>query len=180
MLTKNPVAERANQELELEIIKIDSSGKAISAATLCKAVNVLNTRIRGNGLSSKEMFFRRDQLSGQQLSFDDESLGSFQSASRARNHLASSKSKAKGGSKACIPDVSIGSIVYIKDEGTKFSPRASYLIVDILDSGFAVLQKLDIGGKCFRSKQYEVPLANIYPSVDMHKTQSLWDTGVTQ
>lgn len=162
-LNKNPVAEKANQELELEILKIDPSGKAISASVLTRAVHVLNTRIRNSGLSSKEMFFRRDQVSGQQLSFNDSSLGSIQSKSRARNHIASAKSKGKGGSKAIVPDVTIGSIVYIKQEGSKFCPRESYIIVDILDSDVAVLQKMDLNKKCFRSKTYEVPLVNLYP-----------------
>ena len=45
-INKNPVAERANQELELEILKIDPSGKPISATTLTQAVCVLNSRIR--------------------------------------------------------------------------------------------------------------------------------------
>ena len=63
-VNKNPVAEKANQELELEILKIDPIGKAISATTLTQAVSVLNSRIRHNGLSSKEMFLPRDQISG--------------------------------------------------------------------------------------------------------------------
>lgn len=162
---KNPVAEKANQELELEILKVDPSGKAITAVSLTQAVHVLNTRIRKSGLSSKEMFFQRDQVSGQQLTFNDASLGSDQSKSRHKNHLASAASKGKGGSKAQIPDVSVGSIVFIKQEGSKFSPRESYIVVDIPNSKMAVLQKMDVNKKCFRSKTYEVPLVNIYPSV---------------
>ena len=42
---KNPVAEKANQELEIEILKLDPSGKPISAITLTKAVCVLNSHI---------------------------------------------------------------------------------------------------------------------------------------
>ena len=163
---KNPVAEKANQELELEILKIDPSGKAISAASLTKAVHVLNTRIRNSGLSAKEMFFQRDQVSGKQLSFDDSSLGSIQSRTRQKNHIASAISKGKGGNKAQIPDVSIGSIVFIKQEGSKFCPRESYLVVDILNSQTAVLQKMDINRGSFRSQRYEVPLENLYPSVE--------------
>lgn len=165
---KNPVAEKANQELELEILKVDSSGKAITAATLSKAIHFLNTRIRSNGLSAKEMFFRRDQLSGQQLSFDDHFLGSKQSEIRAKNHITSSKSKGKGGVRATVPDVTVGSLVYIKHEGSKFSPRESYVVLEITDSNMAVLQKMDLNRKSFRSVKYEVPLINLYPAAPNH------------
>ena len=164
-INKNPVAEKANQELELEILKIDPSGKPISAATLSKATDVLNTRIRKSGLSAKEMFFRRDQVSGKQLNFDDSSLGAVQLKFRESNHLASAKSKARGGKHASSEGISVGSIVFIKQEGSKFCPRESYLVVKILDSNVAVLQKMDLNKRCFRSQTYEVPLCKLYPSV---------------
>ena len=46
----------------------------------------------------------------------------------------------------------------------KFSPRDSYLIVDIKGS-VAVLQKMDFSKQCFRSRTYEVPLTSVYPTV---------------
>ena len=177
---KNPVAEKANQELELEILKIDSAGKAISAATLTKAVHILNTRIRSSGLSSKEMLFQRDQVSGQQLIFKDSFLGSSQLKSRQKNHLASALSKGKGGPKALIPDVKVGSIVFIKQEGSKFCPRESYLVVNILNSEIAVLQKMDTNKGAFRSQTYEVPLVNLYPSVDDQFHPALAETFTDQ
>ena len=54
-VNKNPIAERANQELEIELLKIDPSGNAVSAVDLLRAVCTLNSGIRSNGLSSKEM-----------------------------------------------------------------------------------------------------------------------------
>ena len=113
-INKNPVAEKANQELELEILKLDPSGKPISAITLTKAVCVLNTRIRHMGLSSKEMLFGRDQISGERLEFTDNMLGDSQFACREQNHLASARSKAKGGMQPSVPDISIGSVVFLK------------------------------------------------------------------
>ena len=41
---KNPVAEKANQELELELLKTVPSGATVSAASLTKSVLVLNVR----------------------------------------------------------------------------------------------------------------------------------------
>ena len=160
---KNPVAEKANQELEVEILKLDSSGKAISAATLTKAVCVLNTRIRHTGLSSKEMLFGRDQISGERLEFTDAMLGKTQFASREQNHLASAKSKARGGKLPSVPDIDVGSIVFLKQEGSKFKSRQSYVVTDLLlSSNMAVIQKLDYNRGHFGSAKYEVPIDNLY------------------
>ena len=159
---KNPVAERANQELELEIIKIDPSGKPFSAATLIKAVHILNTRIRKNGLSSKEMFFCRDQVSGKQLNFSDSALGSLQSETRTKNHPASAKCKGKGGASASSTDISVGSIVFIKQEGSKFCARESYVVLNISDSGMASIQKMDTKRGVFSSFKYELPVEQLY------------------
>ena len=71
---KNPVAERANQELEAELLKVDLTGNPVSAVTLLKSVCILNSRIRSNGLSAKEMMTRRDQISGKHLTFKDQLL----------------------------------------------------------------------------------------------------------
>ena len=73
-VNKNPVAERANQELEQELLRLDPSGAAISEGTLHQALKNLNTRIRNRGLSSQEMLFCRDQATGKQLLFSDEAL----------------------------------------------------------------------------------------------------------
>ena len=161
-VNKNPVAEKANQELELEILKIDPSGKPISAITLTQAVCVLNTRIRHNGLSAKEMYMRRDQISGEQLSFSDCLLKDSQTSARRNNHPASAKSKAKGGPVSSAPAVCIGSVVFVKQEGSKFKSRESYVVIDLLASNMAVIQKMDSNKGFFGSPKYEVPLDNLY------------------
>ena len=161
---KNPVAEKANQELELEILKIEPSGGPISALTLTKAVCTLNTRIRHNGLSSREMYFRRDQISGEQLDFSDSLLRDSQLTTREKNHLPSARCKACGASKATTPAISVGSVVFVKQEGTKFKSRESYIVISLSGSGMAVIQKLDTCRGYFGSVKYEVPLENLYLS----------------
>ena len=161
-VNKNPVAEKANQELELEILKIDPSGKAISAITLIKAVCVLNTRIRQMGLSAKEMFFGRDQISGERLQFSDDLLGKSQLTSRNQNHSSSAKSKAKGGSKPPLSGIVIGSVVFVKQEGNKFKSRESYVVTDILANDMAVIQKMDSNKGFFSATKYTVPIDHLY------------------
>ena len=175
-VNKNPIAERANQELELEILKIDPLGKAISAATLTQAVSVLNSRIRHNGLSSKEMFFRRDQISGEQLQFSDSALKDSQSSGHDRNHLSSAKSKARGANKASVPNIAVGSVVFVKHEGSKFKSRESYIVTNLLPTGFAVIQKMDSNKGFFGSVSYEVPLDHLYMCGIDRKDPQLPDT----
>ena len=53
---RNPVAERAVQELEIELPRQDPLEGAVSEVTLAVATANLNSRIRSRGLSSREMW----------------------------------------------------------------------------------------------------------------------------
>jgi hypothetical protein len=61
---KNPVAEKAVRELEEELLKRDPSGGQVSRVSLSVASAVLNCRVRGSGLSAREMWTQRDQFTG--------------------------------------------------------------------------------------------------------------------
>ena len=76
---KNSVAEKAVQELEAELLCLNP---------------LLNTRIRGGGLSSREMWTQRDQFTAQQLPMADQELIRNQHESRTSNHPYSQQSKA--------------------------------------------------------------------------------------
>ena len=159
-VNKKPVAECANQEVELELLKIDPSGNPVSAVVLLRAVCSVNSRIRSNGLSSKEMFTRRDQTSGDHLRFTDSHIAEKQESARAKNHAHSSKSKAKGGHLAPNCTTSPGDLVYLKDEGSKFKPRDRYIVVDVKGQNF-LLQKMSPTG-LISSKQYLVPRNKVF------------------
>ena len=158
---KNPVAERAVQEFEEELLRINPSGKAVSFSELSVAVNTINSRIRNRGLSAKEILFRRDQITGESLNVDDNHLSNQQEEYRHRNHAASALSKIKG-HPMNLPTKSIhvGDLVYIKNEKDKFKARERYIVMQIRNS-VAIIQK--INGSSFMSRRYEVPLTSIYP-----------------
>ena len=61
---KNSNADKAVQELEKELKRLTPDGSPASASTIALAVANLNNRIRFNGMSSKEMLFKRDQFTG--------------------------------------------------------------------------------------------------------------------
>ena len=52
---KNPAAERAVQELELELLQRDLHGGPLSPVVISVANATLNSRIRSRGLSAREM-----------------------------------------------------------------------------------------------------------------------------
>ncbi len=83
---KNPVGECAVQEVEAEILKQDPSGGPISDIMLSAATARLNARIRGRGLSSREMLFQRDQLTNEQIPVSDRDLIIQQHNAKLRNH----------------------------------------------------------------------------------------------
>ena len=56
---KNPVAERAFQELETELFCQQPLGGVVSPLTLAVATSALNSRIRSRDLSSREMWTQR-------------------------------------------------------------------------------------------------------------------------
>ena len=118
-VNKNPVAEKCNQELELELLKVDNTGSPVTNTTLQTAVHVLNSRIRNRHLSAKEIVTCRDQVTGDILHIDDMILAKGQENLREQNHPHSAKSKAHGSKLAKDASVSPGSLVYLKSEGDK-------------------------------------------------------------
>ena len=90
---KNPVAEKAVQELKSEILRQDPSGNPVSPLNLALAVSRLNSHIRGRGLSACEMWVQSDQFTSSQLHLLDQQLIADQQLLRKQNHPHSQSSK---------------------------------------------------------------------------------------
>ena len=108
---KNPVAEKAVQELEIELLRQDPLGGAVSEVTLAVATANLNSRVRSRGLSSREMWYQRDQFSNRQLPMSDEDLITKQHDQRLVNHPYSMKSKAPLALPRPTPSIAVGDLV---------------------------------------------------------------------
>ena len=156
---KNPVAEKAVQELSLELKKSSPDGTPVSSTDLAVATARLNKRIRTRGLSAYEMLMQRDMYTNSQIDFDDAVLGDTQRASRIQNHGPSARSKAPKGYKAVSPLFQPGDIVHLKDDGDKHCARDRYMVTG-LDGDMVKVQKL-LGSK-FRSRIYPVKPQEIY------------------
>ena len=68
---KNPVAEKAVQELEEELLRQEPSGGPVNELDLAVATARLNSRIRSQGLSSRELWTQRNQFTNEQIPLSD-------------------------------------------------------------------------------------------------------------
>ena len=133
-INKNPVAEKAIQELEDELLRLDSPGGPITPSQLSIAIARLNARIRLHGLSASEIFTRRNQFTGEQLNNDDSALIKSQHSYRTENHDPSYRSQIPSSYQHCRtylqqPILLEGSIVYLKNDRSKMASRDMYMII---------------------------------------------------
>ncbi len=66
-INKNPVAEKAIQELQGKILRLEPHCRVVTPLLLSVAVAWLNSRIRSRGMSACEMLLQSDQFSLKQL-----------------------------------------------------------------------------------------------------------------
>ena len=116
---KNPVAERAVQQLEAELLRQDLLGGAVTTLALSVATAALNSRIRSRGHSSRKMWTQRDQFTNAQIAFSDNSLSSTQHLMLLKNHLNSKQSKAPLAQKHPDPPIVVGDLVYLYSDRNK-------------------------------------------------------------
>ena len=156
---KNPVAERAVQELEMELLRQEPLGGAVSPLTLAVATSALNSRIRSRGLSSREMWTQQDQFSNKQLPLADDHLVSLQHEQRRSNHPHSEGSKAPIQQRRPTPLVDVGDLVYLHSNRNKSRAPDRYLVVTI-DPPFCDIKKF-IGSQ-LRSSSYHVKISECF------------------
>ena len=92
---KNPTAEICNQELQKEILKLTNKPGPISSLELSMAVRNMNNRIRYNGLTAKEIMFRRNLLDNEPIPVDDSELISTMKSNRKLSSQSSNSTKSK-------------------------------------------------------------------------------------
>ena len=81
----NSVIDRACQELEDELKRIEPDGRPISNTTLQQAVSNLNIKLRRKGqISAYEMHFNRDMNTGENLNLDYKKIAEEQRKTRAK------------------------------------------------------------------------------------------------
>lgn len=156
---KNPVAEKAVQEVENELLCQDPLGGPVSPTMLAVATACLNVRIRLRGLSAREMWSQRDQFSNIQIPMTEQDLIVKQHDQRIANHPHSELSKSPLAQVRPTHPIEVGVLVYIFSDRNKSRARDRYLVVSS-DGVFCNLRKFV--GSQLRSNSYGVKKSECY------------------
>ena len=151
---KNPVAEKAVQELEQELIRLDPT-----AVTLALAIVSLNKPIWGWGLSAWEIWFQRDMFMNEQVPVNDLSIIDQQHASWSKKHPFSEASKTPKGHPPLTPLIAKGDLVYLRRDVDKHRARDRYIVTST-DGPWYDIKKFT--GSQLRNKYYCVKQSECY------------------
>ena len=130
----------------------------------------MNSSIRRDGLSAREVWTQRDQVTGEQLPIVDRQIALSQRLSRQQNHLPSARSKARVQVYTPPHNIRVGDLVYVNSDKSKLKARARYLVVSINDDLSCQLRKFT--SSQYRSKAYTVPLHDCYLVSPTHFAQT--------
>ncbi|ESO98116.1 hypothetical protein LOTGIDRAFT_174331 [Lottia gigantea] len=148
---KSPVAERAIQELEGELLRQEPGGGPVTPLGLSIATARMNSRVRSHGLSAHELR-RRSQVTNQQIPLSDREVILRQHSRRLANHPYSFRSKNhRRPSNNTVAKV--GDLVYLTCDGSKDKGRERYIVTSTDDNWFYIRKFL---GAQLRSKTYQV------------------------
>ena len=118
------IVDKAIQELEMELKRLNPNNDKLSDTTLLIATHYLNSKLRPskNNLSSKEVLLMRDQFSGAQLDISDKQVIERQHKMRMESHRNTAR-------QAIVEETfQPGELVLLKGEGTKHQVRDTYIV----------------------------------------------------
>ena len=112
---KNPVAGNAIKEVQKEILRIKPLSGPISQIDLALLLRNINSRIRKNSFTPKEILFRRETLSNQPVEVNDEQVKTTKSEHRMLASESSRKFKSKSKKPSPHQSFCIGDLVMLRD-----------------------------------------------------------------
>ena len=147
------------RELEDELLRQDLHNRIVTPKELAIATARLNSRVRAQGLSAREIWYQRDQFNHDQLPLSDRRLIQQQNERRQSNHVPSEKSEVPRGVRHLDTDVTVGDLVYLFADRNKHHPHDRYLVVSV-DGSWCNIKK--ISGAQLRSSSYRVKRCECY------------------
>ena len=138
---KNPVAERAVAEVEAELLKLRSEGGPETPFLLAHNVAHRNSRIRRDGLSAREIWTQRDQVTGDPLPIVDRVVMLSQNAVRKRTTYPALNQRLLANFLLLrLPSALVISF-FLKYDKDKTKANEKYLVTAIDNSKMCHLQK---------------------------------------
>lgn len=121
---KNCHVDKAIQELENEIRKLDTTNNKISSSILAQATSQVNSLIRHHGYSSSDITFRRDENSNIAINVPDKLLSENLHETRLKTQSSLNSKKPTATNKASSP----GDIIMLKTNSSKHNIREPFLV----------------------------------------------------
>ena len=122
----NPVAEKANREVQNAILGVAPTGGQVSEVQLAKAISALNAKPRWSGMSAVELWTARDMITNQPLRFSQKDIIDKQHKNRAAKHKKPN---------VHTPVFALGDIVFSNSDRSKLKARDSLIIREDLGNG---------------------------------------------
>ena len=138
---KNPIAENANQEILKEILRTTNKAGPINSTELMLVMRNVNSRIRYNGYTPKEILFQRDSLKNTPIEIAEGNLKKNQLDNRKVSSERSRANKAKTHSPTAAQKFDIGDLVFLRAGHSKNSPRDLYM-VEGKEDNYYLIRKL--------------------------------------
>ena len=129
---KNPVAENAVKEVLKEILRLKAANSTISQTDLDIVMRNINNRITFNGLSTKEIMFKRDMISNEDMLVKSKQISDLQALNRKISSNRSQQSKSRIMKKTPRQDFQMGQLVFIRSTLNKNFPRDTFIVEDLI------------------------------------------------
>ena len=144
---KNPIIDNACREFHKECLRLKPNGGQISEIERAIITDNLNQRIRVTGFSSRQIYFQRDDFTGEHNCIDDSRLAKEIEERRMSAHNIPTATQDES--------IKVGDNVMLKDDKNKLKGREPYHVVDINEEldPMTTVQKQD---NQFRAKRYKV------------------------
>ena len=131
----------------------------VTEVALARVTARLNSRIRTDGLSAREIFFQRDQFTNNQIEFSDRSVINAKHNRAVKNNVYSADSKAHGKPPRPAQNINIGDLVYLYSERDKHLGRSRYLVISVEGEWCSVRK---FANTTISSSAYRVKLNEVY------------------
>ena len=137
-------------------------GGSISHLILAQETANMNSRVRRDGLPSRELWTQRNQVTGKQLPINDQEVFQNQIRSREQNHPSSTRPKAPGKRPPMEYSFDVGDLVYFWANHEKTHVRDRYIVVGMTD-GWCKTRKFT--GSQLHANVYDIKVSDGYPVV---------------
>ena len=125
---KNPRAENAVKEMQREILRLKNAPGRITPLELALVLKNMNSRVRFNGLTAKEILFRRNNLTNSPINVEDQDIMKKQLDNREKSSVYSKRFKAKSHQTTPCQSLNIGDLVILRSHEHKNKPRDTFII----------------------------------------------------